>query len=141
MRRDGRRSCARNPAGMAGPIGLAQLRPQHLADVAQRQRIGGEDDLPGLLERPQPPADEIGDLLFGDHRARRDDDPRERRLPPFLVRDAEHGGGDHQRVIGDHVLDLGGVDIKGIVFNAVEKKASSYYYDYGYYNYEYKPED
>ena len=41
----------------------------------------------------------------------------------------------------NHRFDLGGVDIKGIVFNAVEKKASSYYYDYGYYNYEYKPED
>jgi tyrosine-protein kinase Etk/Wzc len=38
-------------------------------------------------------------------------------------------------------FDLAGVDIKGIVFNAVEKKASSYYYDYGYYNYEYKAED
>ena len=35
-------------------------------------------------------------------------------------------------------FELGGVDVKGIVFNAVEKKASSYYYDYGYYNYEYK---
>jgi tyrosine-protein kinase Etk/Wzc len=36
-------------------------------------------------------------------------------------------------------FDLASVDIKGIVFNAVEKKASSYYY--GYYNYEYKAED
>lgn len=35
-------------------------------------------------------------------------------------------------------FDQNGVDIKGVVFNAVEKKASSYYYDYGYYNYEYK---
>ncbi|MDA7826429.1 polysaccharide biosynthesis tyrosine autokinase [Porticoccaceae bacterium] len=35
-------------------------------------------------------------------------------------------------------FELNGVDIKGIIFNAVEKKASSYYYDYGYYNYEYK---
>ena len=41
----------------------------------------------------------------------------------------------------NHRFDLAGVDIKGIVFNAVEKKASSYYYDYGYYNYEYKAED
>jgi tyrosine-protein kinase Etk/Wzc len=41
----------------------------------------------------------------------------------------------------NHRFDLGGVDIKGIVFNAVEKKASYYYYDYGYYNYEYKTED
>lgn len=35
-------------------------------------------------------------------------------------------------------FDLNGIDIKGIIFNAVEKKASSYYGDYGYYNYEYK---
>jgi tyrosine-protein kinase Etk/Wzc len=35
-------------------------------------------------------------------------------------------------------FELAGVDVKGIVFNAVEKKASYYYYDYGYYNYEYK---
>ena len=35
-------------------------------------------------------------------------------------------------------FELSGVEIKGIVFNAVEKKASYYYYDYGYYNYEYK---
>ncbi|KGJ94221.1 polysaccharide biosynthesis tyrosine autokinase [Thalassotalea sp. ND16A] len=37
-----------------------------------------------------------------------------------------------------HRFELNGVDIKGIIFNAVEKKASSYYGDYGYYNYEYK---
>jgi tyrosine-protein kinase Etk/Wzc len=41
----------------------------------------------------------------------------------------------------NHRFELAGVDVKGIVFNAVEKKASSYYYDYGYYNYEYKAED
>jgi tyrosine-protein kinase Etk/Wzc len=35
-------------------------------------------------------------------------------------------------------FELNGIDIKGIIFNAVEKKASSYYGDYGYYNYEYK---
>ena len=44
-------------------------------------------------------------------------------------------------ITANHLFDLAGVDIKGIVFNAVEKKASSYYYDYGYYNYEYKAED
>jgi tyrosine-protein kinase Etk/Wzc len=44
-------------------------------------------------------------------------------------------------IAANHRFDLAGVDIKGIVFNAVEKKASSYYYDYGYYNYEYKTED
>ena len=41
----------------------------------------------------------------------------------------------------NHRFDLNGVDIKGIIFNAVEKKASSYYYDYGYYSYEYKSQD
>lgn len=35
-------------------------------------------------------------------------------------------------------FELNGVDIKGIIFNAVEKNASSYYGDYGYYNYQYK---
>ncbi|TRX57200.1 polysaccharide biosynthesis tyrosine autokinase [Thalassomonas sp. M1454] len=35
-------------------------------------------------------------------------------------------------------FELNGIDVKGIIFNAVEKKASSYYGDYGYYNYEYK---
>ena len=43
-----------------------------------------------------------------------------------------------QVMAASHRFELNGVDIKGIVFNAVEKKASSYYYDYGYYNYEYK---
>ena len=33
---------------------------------------------------------------------------------------------------------LGGVDVNGIIFNAVDKKSRSYYYDYGYYAYEYK---
>jgi tyrosine-protein kinase Etk/Wzc len=44
-------------------------------------------------------------------------------------------------IAANHRFDLAGVDIKGVVFNAVEKKSSSYYYDYGYYNYEYKAED
>ena len=35
-------------------------------------------------------------------------------------------------------FELNGVEIKGIIFNAVEKKASGSYGDYGYYNYEYK---
>jgi len=35
-------------------------------------------------------------------------------------------------------FDNNGVVINGFVFNAVERKASNYYYDYGYYNYEYK---
>jgi tyrosine-protein kinase Etk/Wzc len=43
-----------------------------------------------------------------------------------------------QVLAANHRFELNGVDIKGIIFNAVEKKASSYYYDYGYYNYEYK---
>ena len=43
-----------------------------------------------------------------------------------------------QVMAASHRFELNGVDIKGIIFNAVEKKASSYYYDYGYYNYEYK---
>lgn len=38
-------------------------------------------------------------------------------------------------------FDLNGIDIKGIIFNAVQKKAGSYYYDYGYYNYEYRSDD
>lgn len=38
----------------------------------------------------------------------------------------------------NHRFELAGVEIKGIVFNAVQKKSSAYYYDYGYYNYEYK---
>jgi len=33
---------------------------------------------------------------------------------------------------------LGGVSINGIIFNAVEKKARGYYYDYGSYTYDYK---
>lgn len=35
-------------------------------------------------------------------------------------------------------FQLGGVHVNGIVFNAVDKKARSYYYDYGYYAYNYK---
>lgn len=35
-------------------------------------------------------------------------------------------------------FELNGVDVKGLIFNAVERKSGSYYYDYGYYNYEYK---
>jgi tyrosine-protein kinase Etk/Wzc len=35
-------------------------------------------------------------------------------------------------------FELNGIDIKGVNFNAVEKNASSYYGEYGYYNYEYK---
>ncbi|MGP2798572.1 tyrosine-protein kinase Wzc [Serratia ureilytica] len=35
-------------------------------------------------------------------------------------------------------FDQNGVDIKGVILNAVEKRASSYYGNYGYYQYEYK---
>lgn len=35
-------------------------------------------------------------------------------------------------------FDQNGIDIKGIILNAVEKRASSYYGGYGYYQYEYK---
>ncbi|QDP01992.1 polysaccharide biosynthesis tyrosine autokinase [Thalassotalea sp. PS06] len=35
-------------------------------------------------------------------------------------------------------FELNGVDIKGVIFNAMEAKSSSYYSDYGYYQYEYK---
>ncbi|CAI1591946.1 tyrosine-protein kinase Wzc [Serratia proteamaculans] len=38
-------------------------------------------------------------------------------------------------------FDQNGVDIKGIILNAVEKRASSYYGGYGYYQYEYKSSD
>jgi tyrosine-protein kinase Etk/Wzc len=31
-----------------------------------------------------------------------------------------------------------GIDIRGVILNAVEKRASSYYGDYGYYQYEYR---
>jgi tyrosine-protein kinase Etk/Wzc len=37
-------------------------------------------------------------------------------------------------------FEQNGVDIKGIILNAVEKRASSYYGNYGYYQYEYKSE-
>jgi tyrosine-protein kinase Etk/Wzc len=38
-------------------------------------------------------------------------------------------------------LEQNGIDVKGVVFNGVVKKASNtygYYGNYGYYNYEYK---
>lgn len=35
-------------------------------------------------------------------------------------------------------FELNGIEIKGLIFNAVEKRASSYYGDYGYYTNEYK---
>ncbi|MBR7889308.1 polysaccharide biosynthesis tyrosine autokinase [Marinomonas sp. A79] len=35
-------------------------------------------------------------------------------------------------------FDQAGIEIKGFILNAVEKKASSYYGGYGYYNYSYK---
>ncbi|CUW09528.1 Tyrosine-protein kinase wzc [Serratia grimesii] len=38
-------------------------------------------------------------------------------------------------------FDQNGVDIKGVILNAVEKRASSYYGNYGYYQYEYKSEN
>ncbi|BEO03264.1 tyrosine-protein kinase Wzc [Serratia marcescens] len=34
-----------------------------------------------------------------------------------------------------------GIDVKGVILNAVEKRASSYYGDYGYYQYEYRSTD
>jgi len=33
---------------------------------------------------------------------------------------------------------LSGVEIKGVVFNMIERRPSSYYYDTGYYHYEYR---
>ncbi|GLP96892.1 polysaccharide biosynthesis tyrosine autokinase [Paraferrimonas sedimenticola] len=35
-------------------------------------------------------------------------------------------------------FEQNGVDIKGVIFNGVEKKAGGYGYEYGYYSYEYK---
>jgi tyrosine-protein kinase Etk/Wzc len=40
-----------------------------------------------------------------------------------------------------NTLNLNGIDIKGVIFNGIEKKVGNYYYDYGYYNYEYKSDD
>ncbi|MCA2456667.1 MULTISPECIES: hypothetical protein [Vibrio] len=38
-------------------------------------------------------------------------------------------------------FEQSGVEVKGVILNAVEKKASnSYGYGYGYYNYAYKSE-
>jgi len=37
-----------------------------------------------------------------------------------------------------HRFELSGVQIKGLVFNMIRRKQSSYYYDSGYYHYEYK---
>lgn len=34
-----------------------------------------------------------------------------------------------------------GIEVKGVILNAVEKRASSYYGDYGYYQYEYRQND
>ncbi|MGB1158152.1 MAG: polysaccharide biosynthesis tyrosine autokinase [Porticoccaceae bacterium] len=34
-------------------------------------------------------------------------------------------------------FDLQGIKIDGVIFNCMEKKSSSYYYDYGYYEYRY----
>ncbi|TLU65057.1 polysaccharide biosynthesis tyrosine autokinase [Thalassotalea litorea] len=34
-------------------------------------------------------------------------------------------------------FELNGVEIKGVIFNALEAKANSYYSDYGYYQYQY----
>ncbi|HCT9095966.1 MULTISPECIES: tyrosine-protein kinase Wzc [Serratia] len=38
-------------------------------------------------------------------------------------------------------FEQNGVDIKGVILNAVEKRASSYYGGYGYYQYEYRSAD
>lgn len=38
-------------------------------------------------------------------------------------------------------FEQNGVDIKGVILNAVEKRASSYYGGYGYYQYEYRSSD
>ncbi|HAV5984679.1 MULTISPECIES: tyrosine-protein kinase Wzc [Serratia] len=38
-------------------------------------------------------------------------------------------------------FEQNGVDIRGVILNAVEKRASSYYGDYGYYQYEYRSVD
>ena len=38
-------------------------------------------------------------------------------------------------------FELNGIDVKGLVFNAIEAKASSYYGGYNYYNYHYKSQE
>ncbi|AYO37042.1 MULTISPECIES: tyrosine-protein kinase Wzc [Serratia] len=38
-------------------------------------------------------------------------------------------------------FEQNGIDIKGVILNAVEKRASSYYGGYGYYQYEYRSSD
>lgn len=43
-----------------------------------------------------------------------------------------------QILTAHHRFDLNGINVNGVVLNAVVKKAGSYYYDYGYYGYEYK---
>ncbi len=40
--------------------------------------------------------------------------------------------------VARHRFAQTGIDVKGFILNAVEKKASNYGYGYGYYNYEYK---
>ncbi|CAI0923509.1 Tyrosine-protein kinase wzc [Serratia marcescens] len=38
-------------------------------------------------------------------------------------------------------FEQNGIDIKGVILNAVERRASSYYGGYGYYQYEYRSND
>lgn len=38
-------------------------------------------------------------------------------------------------------FELNGIDVKGLVFNAIEARASSYYGGYNYYNYHYKSQE
>ena len=38
-------------------------------------------------------------------------------------------------------FEQNGVTVKGVLLNAVERKASSYYGNYGYYQYHYKSRD
>jgi tyrosine-protein kinase Etk/Wzc len=43
-----------------------------------------------------------------------------------------------KKVAAANRFELNSIGIKGVVFNAVEKNASSYYGEYCYYNYEYE---
>src|ERR1700742_2917886 len=93
------------------PLGADQLALQDLPGRPLRQVVD-EFDVAGLLVAGQALAAERHDRVLVELGALAGDDERFHRLAPTVVGDADDGDLADRRMLGDHALDLGRVDVQ-----------------------------
>src|SRR3990167_6787117 len=110
-----RRSCPRNAPVLARPIGLSKLLTKHLSDIAQRQWLGGKNDLAWLFCGAQTLAHQIYYLGLRDLCSGLDTHHCKRRFTPFFMGHAKDRDLEYTGMVGNYVFDFGGIDIENVI--------------------------